>query len=263
MNRKQLAAIIIPNLVNPEDHIPFDGDKRGAFKPFIAHKDGSFSLRESFFYSHGKTDRDWQNRVVDFLRKAGIEIDIVQIYTSKMTSTWFWSIQFRIIEKQVEPEIVADSELPEIDAELMAAPLLETSLSSTPKFYTRYGSEITLLGWSKKDWLGDNQWIDVQYENGEQRSYHLSDIRADNGLSQIIDYLNALETTVNSNTDEQPVSEQPTVTITVAKLQEMKARLDELHISATNDPHIPYDHVLFNHALALHYMLENAIEGAK
>lgn len=63
------------------------------------------------------------------------------------------------------------------------------------KFYTYYGNEVKLLGWVV---VGKSAMCEYVSGNLDSREIDISYLRANEGLSEIIDYLNALETPVST-----------------------------------------------------------------
>ena len=98
LTRKQIKAIAIPELVNPDDHV--SGDDTPNFKPFIGHHDGSFTFRRTFYYRHGLTTLDWIDTVTDFFEQRGYAVDVLD--SGEQRNDWpkdsFWFVKINIIE---------------------------------------------------------------------------------------------------------------------------------------------------------------------
>ena len=49
----------------------------GLFNKVIRHKDGTFSLKQRFFYRHGMDSNKWEDRVYNILKKENEKFIII------------------------------------------------------------------------------------------------------------------------------------------------------------------------------------------
>jgi hypothetical protein len=99
MNRKEMYNIVVPELVNPDNFIvPTTG--KADFKPFLAHKDGSFTVRKTYYFSFGRSTADWSDEVQQFFHDRNIEIEIIE--ADENWNAWpkysYWRVRFKVVD---------------------------------------------------------------------------------------------------------------------------------------------------------------------
>ena len=94
MNRKQLIAKL------EEAGMYVATTKVDGFNALTAHKDGRFTFRETYFYTGGKTEYDWQDKVVSALESVGVQLTAVTVYNER--NSWpkdsFWAVCFEVVD---------------------------------------------------------------------------------------------------------------------------------------------------------------------
>ncbi len=71
----------------------------------VSHKDGIFTVREEFFYTHGKTAQDLINKIKDAFQNIEI-IDSGEIWKpfrggASTANSSHWFVRFKEVEKSV------------------------------------------------------------------------------------------------------------------------------------------------------------------